>query len=256
MSSDKYVWLIWSSAFLIPWLVLFLGSRRHRRVMIWASVSTMPFGLTEPLFVPRYWNPPSLFDLAQRTGFDLESLIFCFAIGGVGTVLYSVLARQDFRPIAKEERQKSCHRYHRAALIVPILTFPVLSMLPWNPIYPAITAMALGGAATVACRHDLKSATLIGGTLFAGYYATFMLLLEWSAPGYIERVWNLRALSGFMISGIPIEELLFGFAFGTYWSGIFEHLTWQDVVRPSATIKHEGERCVEQSTKGVSGSQR
>jgi hypothetical protein len=48
----------------------------------------MPFGLTEPLFVPRYWDPPSLFNLAATTGFDIESLIFCFAIGGIGAVLY------------------------------------------------------------------------------------------------------------------------------------------------------------------------
>ncbi len=103
-------------------------------------------------------------------------------------------------------------------------------MLPWNPIYPAIAALLLGAAATIACRTDLTLKTLVGGGLFAGYYAVFMLLLEWSAPGYIERVWNLPALSGVMVGGLPLEELLFGFAFGTYWSGIFEHLTWQRVI--------------------------
>ena len=56
--------------------------------MLLVSVFTMPFGLTEPLFVPRYWDPPSLFNLAATTGFDIESLIFCFAIGGIGAVLY------------------------------------------------------------------------------------------------------------------------------------------------------------------------
>lgn len=227
MMQDHYVWLIWSSAFLLPWLGLLIGVPRFRRVMTWSSVLTMPLGLTEPLFVPRYWNPPSLFDLAQRTGFDIESLVFSFAIGGVGAVLYSAVTDQVLRPVSAEERAKTRHRYHSAALLVPFLTFPVLSLLPWNPIYPAIAAMVAGGAATIACRPDLKWTTLIGGILFAGYYAAFMTLLEWSASGYIERVWNLPALSGVMIAGIPIEELLFGFAFGTYWSGIFEHVTWQ-----------------------------
>lgn len=32
-----------------------------------------------------------LFDLAQRTGFDIESLIFCFAIGGLGVAGYRAL---------------------------------------------------------------------------------------------------------------------------------------------------------------------
>ena len=60
--------------------------------MIRASVPTAAFGLTEPLFVPAYWNPPSLFDVAQRTGFDIESLIFCFAISGIGAAGYRAIS--------------------------------------------------------------------------------------------------------------------------------------------------------------------
>jgi hypothetical protein len=51
-------------------------------------------------------------------------------------------------------------------------------------------------------------------------------LLIFFAPGYIEQVWNLHALSGVLPSGIPLEELAFGFAFGLYWAGIYEHFTW------------------------------
>jgi hypothetical protein len=229
---DHYVWLIWSCAFLVPWLGLFLWLPGYRWIMVWSSVATTPFGLTEPLFVPRYWNPPSLFNLAQRTGFDLESLIFCFAIGGVGVVVYDFVTSAGLKPVERCERTAHRHRYHRAALLAPVITFSILCGLPWNPIYPAIIALMVGGLATIACRPDLKLKTLIGGGLFAGYYAVFMLLLEWSAPGYIERVWNLPALSGVVLGGIPLEELLFGFAFGTYWSGIYEHLTWQRVVAP------------------------
>ena len=65
-----YVWLIWSSAFLLPWIVLYLWNRRWRTVMWRVSLVTALLGLSEPVLVPRYWNPPSLFDLAQRTGFN------------------------------------------------------------------------------------------------------------------------------------------------------------------------------------------
>lgn len=38
------------------------------RGVIWrTSAATALLGLTEPLFVPVYWNPPSLFELAQRS---------------------------------------------------------------------------------------------------------------------------------------------------------------------------------------------
>jgi hypothetical protein len=76
-----FVWLIWSSAFLLPWVALYLANPLSRTSMWRASFATALLGLTEPIYVPRYWNPPSLFELAQRTGFDIESLIFAFAIG-------------------------------------------------------------------------------------------------------------------------------------------------------------------------------
>lgn len=228
--ADHYVWLIWSSAFLVPWALLLVFCRNDRRVMFQASVLTAPFGLTEPLFVPAYWNPPSLFDLARRTGFDLESVIFCFALGGVGVVLYNILTRRRWVAVPPQEHAHRRHRFHRLAVSAPVIAFPLLYLLPWNPIYLAIVAMGLGALATIACRPDLGAKTIVGGALFAIYYVLFMLALVWSAPGYIGRVWNLAALSGVTVSEIPLEEILFGFAFGTYWAGVYEHMTWHSVV--------------------------
>jgi hypothetical protein len=44
-------------------------------------------------------------------------------------------------------------------------------------------------------------------------------------------VWNLDALSGLSIGGVPIEELLFAAAFGAYWSGVYEHVTWRKLAQ-------------------------
>ena len=203
---EQFVWLIWASAFLVPWLVLFVAVPRQRRVMAWASVGTAPFGLTEPLFVPEYWNPPSLFDLAHRTGFDIESLVFSFAIGGVGAGLYNIITRRDLVPLPRAARHHPHHRYHVIALIVPLIAFPPLYALPWNPIYLAVTAMAVGALATVWCRPDLRSKTWVGAALFLGYYAAFMFGLEWSKPGYIARVGNLPDLSGVLLYAVPLES--------------------------------------------------
>ena len=194
--------------------------------MLWASLFTMPLGLTEPLFVPAYWNPPSLFDLAQRTGFDIESLIFSFGIGGIGAVLYNLLTGYEPAALPPSERAAPRHRLHSWALAVPFVSFPLLYLFHWNPIYPAIIAMALGALAAMFCRPDLAPKAGVGAILFLGYYTVFLLGLEVTAPGYIERVWNLPALSGLKIAGLPIEELLFAAAFGAYWSGVYEHFTW------------------------------
>ncbi len=191
-----------------------------------ASVATALFAVTEPLFVPAYWNPPSLFELAQRTGFDLESFIFSFAIGGIGTVFYETVTKRHFAPVGSPMRRAHMHRFHFAALLLPFVVFVPLYFLPWNPIYAVLVCLTVGAIASVVCRPDLRRRTLIGGLLFLGLYGIFMLGLRWFAPGYIEAVWNLPALSGVLLYGVPLEELLFGFAFGSYWSGVYEHLTW------------------------------
>jgi hypothetical protein len=42
-----------------------------------------------------------------------------------------------------------------------------------------------------------------------------------------------------LIYGIPLEELLFGFTFGLYWTGVYEHFTWNKSV--SHAGGHEAE---------------
>jgi lycopene cyclase-like protein len=227
MIPRDYVWLVWSAAFLVPWAGLFVAFPQHRRPMLWASLFTAPFGLTEPLFVPEYWSPPSLFDLALRTGFDIESLIFCFAIGGVAAVLVNVVSGRSTVPVAERERHRHRHRLHRVVLAAPFAIFVALWPLDWNPIYPGIVAMLAGGLLTVWCRPDLARNTALGGVIFLVYYMVFLTGLEFTAPnGYIVEVWNLEALSGVRLGFMPLEELLFAFTFGTYWGGVYEHFTW------------------------------
>ena len=200
--------------------------------MIWrVSLVTALFGATEPLFVPAYWNPPSLFELAQRTGFDLESFLFAFSIGGIGTVIYDTLTGQEMTLISSVNRASPYHRFHLGALVLPVVTFIPLFFLLLNPIYPVLVSLTLGALASVLCRPELARKTLAGGLLFFGLYTTFMLGLKLSAPGYISSVWNIRALSWGLIGGIPLEELAFGFAFGLYWSSVYEHFAWREPSR-------------------------
>lgn len=235
MIPHQYVWFAWASAFLIPWVMLFIAFPAQRKIMLQVSLVTTAFGLTEPLFVPEYWNPPTLFDLAQRTGFDIESLIFCFGIGGIGSVLYSVLTHRNDVAVPASEKRMPLHRHHYKTLASPFVAFLLLYFLPWNPIYPSIAAMAVGAIATLLCRPDLKTKTWVGGVLFLSYYLVFFLALEATSPGYVQLVWNLQDISGILWLGIPLEELLFAFTFGLYWSGVYEHLMWQ---RPAPETPH------------------
>ncbi len=139
------------------------------------------------------------------------------------------------------ERAHRRHRFHRLALAAPALIFvPLHLVVGWNPIYPAILALGGGAAAAVGCRPDLKTKTLTSAVLFLALYVVLVAGAELSAPGYIERVWNLGAISGIRVWELPLEELLFGLTFGAYWSGLYEHFTWTRGGRRDATGVQDG----------------
>jgi hypothetical protein len=189
--------------------------------MLVVSAWTSLLALTEPIFVPAYWNPPSLFGLAQSTGFDIESFIFSFGIGGLAVVLYELVIPVRHESIPVKSR---AHLYHPLALVFTPLIFAAITLLVRiNPIYSAIIALFSGGCLVLVVRSDLMRKMVSSAVIFLGLYSAYFLTLVIFVPGYVGRVWDLRALSGLEILGIPLEELGFALAFGFFWSGVYEY---------------------------------
>lgn len=225
----QYAWLIGSLILLIIWLVFFVLSGKETRVeMVYVSLITSLLGLTEPLFVPEYWNPPSLFDLAQKTGFDLESVIFAFSIGGLASILYeTIYAHSKHKRFSHREMQHRRHRFHKYILIsAPAFFLFFYFITNWNVIYVTIVSLFLGGLFTLYCRPDLKNKSVGGAFLFLVLYFTFFALFNLIYPDWIAQVWNVKELTGIMVLRIPLEELLFALSLGFLWSGLYEHLKW------------------------------
>lgn len=236
---ERYAYLIWSLVYLVVWVVLYVVKPGMRRQMVALSLIAAPLGLSEPLFVPEYWSPPhGILDISGWTGFnfDIESLIFCFAIGGIGPVLYQALAPKLSG--ASVGSPPSRLRYHCRflAALCPAAAFVLLEFTTgWNPVYTASLAMFVGAVASLLCRPDLKTSIWVGGAVFLLIYFVFFKLFDLAFPGYIERVWSLPALSGVLLWGIPVEECLFAVSFGMMWSSLYEHLFWPVVPsRPEA----------------------
>ncbi|MBN2202857.1 MAG: hypothetical protein JW700_01560 [Candidatus Aenigmarchaeota archaeon] len=189
--------------------------------MLIVSWFTAPVGLTQPLFLENYWNPQSLFNLNQITGFDLESVIFSFAIGGIVAVLY-----ESILGIEHERANKELDRggiFHKFAIFSPIfIFFPMYFLTSINPIFSTIFALFMGGVFTMICRKDLVKNSIIGGLLFTIFYFVFFLFVNLLDPNFVD-YWKLSEVSGVLILGVPIEELLFAFAFGLMWSSVYEH---------------------------------
>lgn len=227
---SQLAWLLWSLILVSIWVIIYvlLYSKECKKEMLLMSLWTTLLGFTEPLFVPLYWNPPSLFDLAHRTGFDIESFIFSFAIGGIAVAIYERVHHTSHEKIKMYEHHLPRHRYHLLSILSSPLIFLILFFTTsLNPIYSAIIAMLVGGLFSWYCRPDLKEKMITSAFIFLGIYFVYFLTLITLYPGYVEQVWNLKIISGILILGIPLEELLFAFSFGFMWSSVYEHLTWK-----------------------------
>ena len=227
-----YIWFVWSLVILIVWMVVYISlkDKFSRKEMLKVSLWTSLLGLTEPLFVPEYWNPPSLFNLAQETGFDIESLIFAFSIGGLAVIIYEWIFKIRHKKFSATEKHHPRHRFHLLALLsAPIIFLVFFIFTDLNPIYSMLIALFGGGLSAILCRPDLKKKMIVSAFIFLGLYTAYFFTLVLFYAAYVEEVWNLAAISGVLVLGIPLEELLFALGVGFLWSGVYEHLKWYKI---------------------------
>ena len=201
--------------------------------MLWVSGLTTTLGLTEPIFIPKYWAPLTLFDWGRKYHLDIESFIFSFAVGGVAAVIYESVSGWRDKKLTDHVRQQKRHRLHTWAVLAPIPTFAFFFLLtPINPIYSTIIGLLAGIVATRYCRPDLgdlmkKSALIFSAIYFVIFFVIFVIIF----PDYVQMYWNLKDISGILIFGVPLEELLFAGSLGAMWGGLYEHLTWHKLVK-------------------------
>jgi hypothetical protein len=222
----------------------------------WASIACGLLGITEPLFVPEYWDPPSILKVGR---WDLESFLFCFAIGGVAAVVTEIGPVKNLLVLADAYIEKAIRfvlaaisKLSRGILHSSMLDRPMTSRLI-SPEQTRIENMllvtfffaALGATAhfglniiydsAIVCvasavmvawrRPSLRWQILGGGVSFMLLYGIVLLIVDRAYPDFYNH-WNLGALSGFRILGAPAEEYLFAFTFGVMWAPFYE--AWKE----------------------------
>ena len=217
-----YPFLIWALILIGIWIILYILRKDLRKEMIISSLVALPFGLTEKLFVPNYWNPQTLFNLAARIGFDIESFLYAFAIGGVAAVLYEVLFSKKHN---RSRRDFSIIRLIIALFIIFIvsLIYIKLNISP-HLMHLSLLIMATWVVIFLVVEPRTLKERLIGGLFFAIIHFVIILLLEITNPGFISSTWITNDLWGVYILKAPIEEIFWAFLFGAIWAPIYEDI--------------------------------
>lgn len=219
-----YEYLIGSLSLLFIWIIFYLKRKDLRKQMLWASFVVMLFALMEPLYVPAWWKPPTLFDLANKTGFDIESFIFSFAIGGLIAAIYYHIFRLRSEKIETKKGVRIDALFFALTLFAGFLLFTEI-----HPSQSSSLSMFLGGIIILIKRRDLLKKVLFTSSFFTVSYLLGFKIFIITFPEFTDKYYSLSNLTGILISGVPFEEFLFSFSVSFLWSGMYEYANWYKI---------------------------
>ncbi len=221
----QYAYLIGDLIFGVGWLLLFFRRKDIRHKMILMS---LVIGLIGPslefFYIKDYWRP-------QLTGnllVGFEDVLFAFFIGGISSVLYEEILR-------KKETASRIKKHKLDIILFPLVAIFLMIMgsniLKINSIYSSQIALIFLGMYIIIIRRDLVYPALISGIFFSSFMFLFYLIFLQIFPGIIQAWWLLSNISGILIVGIPLEELIWGFSVGFLGGIVYEFILGMKFVK-------------------------
>jgi hypothetical protein len=216
ITSFHYTYLVGDAIFFAVWLVLFLHRKDLRRKIVSMSVIGGVAGpISEFMYLRDYWNP----QLIGGFSMGLEDIIFGFAIAGIAAVIYEEVFGKRFA-----RRHVRNHRRWMIGVPISFVVWLLLSICGFgiNSIYASIIGFIALGIAVLVSRHDLMSSAFMSGMLTGALMLVGYVILTHLFPGFIQAWWRLDNISGIIIWGAPLEELVWGFSWGFLAGPIYE----------------------------------
>lgn len=214
----KFSYLVGDLLFLIPWIILFFYRKDVRKEMIFMGLILLFMGLLyEPLWwTTDWWHPPTI----TGTKIGIEDFLLGFTNGGIGAVIYEVIFRMRLYKKSKEQ-------HVLGVIVLLMLFFSITALFVWlfhiSSFIATSVSMITTGFILAYLRKDLFISAFISGFLLVIVSMPVYLILMLLSPGWIEKVWDFQKLSGFLIAGIPIEDLIFYFLVGFLSSYLYKY---------------------------------
>lgn len=208
----SYHFLTLSLLFCIPGLVVYLLRSDLRQVIHILAIVSIPFGFTEFLFYPSYWEPKFLFDLVHVLGFGIEDLLFVIGLSAFTSTSYPFFFRKQF---AKWEGTGFSPKYRILLLVLLFVTLvPTVHAMGIHLIYGAPLIMLSFSSILLFLRRDLLIPAVLGGVSSTIVYSILCFLLLWIYPSIFDLTWHTQKFLNIRWFGIPLEELIYAFSSG------------------------------------------
>lgn len=221
MLNFKYAYLVGTIVFLIPWVILFLFRKDYRKEMIFMSLVIGIGSLVTAYlwWTIDWWRPETI--TSTRVG--IEDFLLGFSNGGIAAVLYGVIYKKRLSKRIKKTNNTE-------AFNICLILFFIIAFLFWGlnitSFWASTIAMIIAAVYILCTRRDLFFNALASGILMAIVSLPSYYVFIWLFPGFIDKTWMSQYLSGIVITGIPLEDLIFYFLFGFIIGPFYEY--WQN----------------------------
>jgi hypothetical protein len=157
-----------------------------------------------------------------------------FGSGGIMTAIYEVVFKKRYL------RRKPDHHHPGAATILIILalfTFWLIGIVGFTSFWASTTALIITALVLMFFRKDLFLNSLLSGVLMALVSLFFYFFIILISPTWIDQTYFFNHLSGILVFGIPIEELVFWFLGGAVFGPFYEYWQCEYLKKENSTRK-------------------
>jgi hypothetical protein len=214
-----YFYFLGASILVLFWFILYLFLPNSRSAMLCTSLVMAPAGpICEYWHHLDYWRPVYLVEfMIGDWRFGFEDGLVAFALTGIAAGLYEHLhCRRGFASVGPASL-KTLARLLVWVIFASFIGLVLVLQLDMNSTKASsLTMMVLSLTMVRQYRNQLPtlfSVALLFGVMCWLMYAGVLIPIF---PGLIQNSWNLRALSGVMLTGVPLEEILWCMAVGLF----------------------------------------
>lgn len=228
----KYAYLVGSLVFLVFWILLYIHRKDLRREM-WVTsitVAIVSVATAHYWWTVDWWRPQTI--TGTRVG--IEDFVTGFTAGGVAAVIYEEVFRK------RHIRNRKLRRHHPGVFTMLLLLSNTTAFSFWGTGLTSFSASAVSMIIVTSLmlyyRRDLINSGFISGILMALVSLPAYWVVIFLSPGWVNATYLFKNLSGILVAGVPVEELIFWFLTGFLIGPFYEY--WQGERLRSMTKRH------------------
>ncbi len=220
MLDSQYAYLLLCGIYFLVWCVFFLARKDIRKELCVITLFTAPLGFTEWLYYD-YFRPDFLFPLLPRIG--VEDFLWAGIVSGIGAVGYELIARRRTYHVRNLTAGWLGGIWLSTTVVLGLLLFFIATNFFFiNSAHLSIAGFLLVTLMIILWRRDLLPDAILSGIFLSTL--TFIVYWIWMFffPNAFADYWQLHNTFGIFIHGIPIEELLYTFGWGSVIGPMYE----------------------------------